>query len=239
MRGAPTTYAERGSDRYAFVQALLESLAPPPRDLIELGAAPGVQSVLLANAGYHVTALDLGAAEWSAEPAGAMGRMLATVDAELVVWDLERTPFPLPDASFDVAVMTEVLEHLREYPARTLAEVRRILRPGGLLVLTTPNAAYLRKRMTLVFGGSVYTPLLDWLFGDTHARHAREYTRAELEQLLEHVGLEPVLVTGRHFYRGSGRDGLLSRSAKTLVDKLARRFPTVGPSFVVAARPKR
>src|SRR5438874_1182331 len=196
-----TTYADEAAERYAFVRQLVMRAVSPPASLVELGAAPGDQSVELARAGYWVTAVDLGLAEWSDRPQGAMQATLAEAGVELVLWDLEQTPYPLADESFDVVVMTEVLEHLRDYPARSLAEARRILRPGGILVLTTPNAAYLRNRLRLVLGRSVYTSLSDWLHGLPHARHAREYTVSELESVVRHAGLELETVTGRHFYR--------------------------------------
>jgi 2-polyprenyl-3-methyl-5-hydroxy-6-metoxy-1,4-benzoquinol methylase len=232
------TYADEEAERYAFLRALLERMAPPPADVVELGAAPGDQSLGLAAAGYRVTAVDLGIAsdDWSERPQGTMEAALAEAGVELVVWDLEQTPYPLADGSFDVVVLTEVLEHLREYPAQSLAEARRLLRPGGLLVLTTPNAAYVRNRVRLALGGSVYTPIGDWLYGLPHARHAREYTRPELELLVRHVGLEPVLVTGRHFYRTGGSRSVSARFGKALVDELARRIPTLGPALVVVAR---
>jgi SAM-dependent methyltransferase len=237
MRPTPGgRYEEEAAERYAFVRALLSRLVPPPADLVELGAAPGNQSLGLARAGYRVTAVDLGLAEWSDRPQGAMTEMLGAAGIELVEWDLEQTPYPLEDESFDVVVLTEVLEHLREFPARALEEARRILRHGGLLVLTTPNAAYVRNRMRLMAGRSVYTPMRDWLHGLPHARHAREYTRSELELLISHAGLEPVVVTGRHFYRTGGRRSLAARTAKLLIDAIAQRAPTLGPTLVVAAR---
>jgi 2-polyprenyl-3-methyl-5-hydroxy-6-metoxy-1,4-benzoquinol methylase len=236
QRPPHTGYAEEAEERYAFVRALLAGMAPPPATLVELGAAPGAQSVGLARAGYRVTAVDLGVAEWSDDAAGTMATTLAQEGVELVEWDLERVPYPLPDASFDVAVMTEVLEHLREYPARSLAEIHRILRPGGLLVLTTPNAAYLKNRLRLALGRSVYTPLGDWLHGLPHARHAREYTASELLTLVRHTGFEPALTTGRHFYRSGGSRSARDRLAKAAIDRLARRVPSLGPALVVAAR---
>jgi 2-polyprenyl-3-methyl-5-hydroxy-6-metoxy-1,4-benzoquinol methylase len=231
-----STYADEAAERYRYVRGLLAWVAPPPASLVELGAAPGDQSVELARAGYRVTAVDLGMAEWSDRPQGAMQASLAKAGVELVVWDLEQTPYPLADETFDVVVMTEVLEHLRDYPARSLEEARRILRPGGILILTTPNAAYVKKRFELLLGRSVYTPLRDWLHGLPHARHAREYTRSELESLVQHAGLAPMVVTGRHFYRAAGDRAPHARVAKVLIDAIARRIPTLGPSLVVVAR---
>ena len=55
-----------------------------------------------------------------------------------IVWDLDRYPYPLETQSFDVIECKDVIEHLHDIPA-TLAECHRILKPGGLLILTTPH----------------------------------------------------------------------------------------------------
>ncbi len=236
MRKGFRGYVEEAEERYAYVRELVVGMAPPPAKLVDLGAAPGDQSLAFAAIGYGVTAVDLGAAEWSERPSGGMETRLAEGGVVFARYDLDTTPYPMADASFDVAVLTEVLEHLREYPLQSLQEVARILRPGGTLVLTTPNAAYVRNRLRLALGRSVYTPLDDWLYGEPHARHAREYTLAELDALVRGAGLEPVLMTGRHFYRRTGRQTLGSRVAKELINLVARQAPTFGPSLAVVAR---
>ena len=224
------------AERHAFIEELLAQLAPAPADVVELGAAPGDQSLALARRGYKVTAFDLGQAEWSDLPEGAMAERLRAGGVSLVIGDLEQPPLPFADGSFDVVLLTEVLEHLRDYPGRTLADVRRILRPGGLLVLTTPNAAYLLNRIRLATGKSVYTPLPDWLYGLPHARHAREYTVREVKELVSHAGLDTVLVTSRHFYRSRGSLASLPRIGKSAISVVARLMPTLGPAIVVVAR---
>jgi SAM-dependent methyltransferase len=225
-------------ERYAYVRRLLSTTRPPPADLVELGAAPGAQCIALASVGYRVTAVDLGEAsdEWGDEASGSMASAFARAGVKLLLWDLDSTPYPLEDESFDLALMTEVLEHLREYPLQALAEVRRILRPGGLLVLTTPNAASLQNRLRLVFGKSVHTPLGDWMFGLPHARHAREYTATELRQLVIRAGLEVVHFDARHFYIRTGRQGRSAVAIKRALDVLARVRPSLGPGLVLLAR---
>ena len=66
--------------------------------------------------------------------------------------DLTR-PLPYPDASYDVVVLSEVVEHLPTY-LPVIREAGRILRPGGTLVLSTPNVARLHSRWHFFWTGT-------------------------------------------------------------------------------------
>ena len=74
----------------------------------------------------------------------------ATLGIETAWADVDE-PLPFADASFGVVVAGELLEHIRS-PERLVAEVRRLLRPGGRFVGSVPNAFRLRNRMRFVAG---------------------------------------------------------------------------------------
>ncbi len=61
-------------------------------------------------------------------------------------------PLPIPPASFDNIISTDVIEHL-ENPRAIFREFSRLLRPGGKLIVTTPNQQSLRSLMSLVLTG--------------------------------------------------------------------------------------
>lgn len=115
-------------------------------------------------------------------------------------FDAEKDPFPYADECFATVLCCELIEHLTSDPMHLMAEVNRILKSGGHLVLTTPNIASLRAVSAILQGHhpgffSAYIRPNDG--AKTDARHNREYTPAEIRWLLQNSGFEVVrLETG-------------------------------------------
>lgn len=100
-------------------------------------------------------------------------------------FNLEEGSFPYNDATFRVVVFCEIIEHLMMDPLHALREIHRILQPGGLLVLTTPNVARLGNVLAMTAGANIYDPYSG--FGP-YGRHNREFTRHELHRILTFAG---------------------------------------------------
>jgi SAM-dependent methyltransferase len=107
--------------------------------------------------------LDLGCRDGALTKTYAAGNEVVGVDADHEAlaeaaklgietrWaDLDET-LPFGDATFDVVVAGELLEHLRD-PRRLVADVRRVLRPGGTFVASVPNAYRLKNRLRFLLG---------------------------------------------------------------------------------------
>lgn len=108
---------------------------------------------------------------------------------KIKICNIETDKFPFESNSFDLVVCTEVLEHLPQSPAHTIRQMYRVAKPGGSLLVTTPNIARSINRAKLLLGKSVAYPL-SHVLEDTNIyhRHNREYTLHELETLIEHAG---------------------------------------------------
>jgi 2-polyprenyl-3-methyl-5-hydroxy-6-metoxy-1,4-benzoquinol methylase len=123
------------------VLELLPTLALPPGAKI-LDAPCGGEAALtlaLRQQGFAAMGADLDKAA-----AVVLGASFARVNLD--------APLPWPDATFDVVISTEGIEHLENHFA-FLREISRILKPGGRLLLTTPNITALRSRVRFFFSG--------------------------------------------------------------------------------------
>lgn len=114
-------------------------------------------------------------------------------DMSMEVFDVERDEFPFEDERFDVVTCLEVLEHLAIDPMAMMSEINRVLKPGGLFVLSTPNAIRTSNVVNILrgeqpCGWNAYNGF------DTN-RHNREYTPREIERLLAASGMTPDEVT--------------------------------------------
>ena len=103
---------------------------------------------------------------------------------------------PFPESTFDAVLLIEVFEHLFE-PNRAAAEVLRVLKPGGILFATVPNAAYWRRRLELLFLGR-FDPLGDdrSISEPWRDPHIRFFTPKTLGRMLRQTGFEPVWSAG-------------------------------------------
>jgi SAM-dependent methyltransferase len=103
------------------------------------------------------------------------------------VCNLNCEKLPLADESFDLAIFTETLEHIYAPPSRVLADIRRVLKPGGRLILSVPNFAALHKRIKLLLGRQIL-PDADQVFKGDGTGHLHEYTLAEISGLVRCAG---------------------------------------------------
>ncbi len=155
-------------------RAFLLGAARAGQRVLDLGCGAGEFSAALAQAGAEVIGADV--AEAALERARRRHPGLCFVS---VPFD---GPLPFEDCSFELVWAGEVIEHVAD-TALWLSEVRRVLSPGGRLLVTTPSHGRLRLAL---FGVAAFSEPL----GD----HLHLYTRRSLAELLGEFGFDPVRV---------------------------------------------
>lgn len=78
---------------------------------------------------------------------------------------------PVPDNSVDVVFVGNVIEHLPNSPRQFMADLKRVMKPGGYMVMDTKNALDLKTRLKVLFGISNWAPLLSFYHMDFNPHH--------------------------------------------------------------------
>lgn len=196
-------------------------------DVVEAGCGAGDNLALLAGDNRVIGLEGLPEAVVAARAAGLDCRAC----------DLEQAPWPLPDGSADVLLCLDILEHLR-HPEQALAEARRVLRPGGWLIVNLPNHFDWRGRWRLLQGGGIDSPRY---FPDTAVwsyPHLRFFRHADVRALLAATGFSGVAdwsarqssIPKARLLAGWGLQRPLLRLSARAPDLLASGF------FVIARR---
>ena len=134
------------------------------RHILDAGCGSGPLSVALRDRGADVTGFDVSAAMVE------LARNRLGDDADLIVHDLA-DPLPYADAAFDDVVASLVLHYLEDWTG-PLAELHRVLKPGGRVILSTNHPLV----YTALNPGANYFDVTEFSFDAEHAGHTVVYT---------------------------------------------------------------
>jgi SAM-dependent methyltransferase len=167
-------------------------------DILQLGAEPYLLTLCLRRTctGRLTLANYFGTADRRGEQRLTNQRTGEQLQLEYDLFNVETEDFPYPDASFDVVIFSEIIEHLAINPVRALAEIHRVLRPDGIVIVTTPNHLALMRLEGFLLGTREMVDRYSPGFG-YGARHNREYFAEELRELLESTGFVVEEITVR------------------------------------------
>jgi 2-polyprenyl-3-methyl-5-hydroxy-6-metoxy-1,4-benzoquinol methylase len=189
----------------------VERHAPRRGKLLDVGCSVGSFLLVARDRGWDVAGLDVstGAIEYAASVHGLDARVGTLQDTDH------------PDESFDVVTIFECIEHMR-YPAAALTAANRVLRKGGLLVVTTPNIDGLFPRTT-------YALLANTIGAWEHPtppHHLYQFSRRTLTALLDRSGFAVIATKTRPM----GLRFTVSQMQSAIIDALKRRAGGQAPA---------
>jgi SAM-dependent methyltransferase len=236
-RGRPAAYFDERAARYdraydgqdadghalrARMSVVLRLLGPGPGDVLDAGMGPGRLCAELERRDWTVSGIDA-----SDEMVAAARRRLPEAAPRLLRAEIEAMPFE--PASFDAVVATGVLEY-SEVP-KALAELARILRPGGRMVVSYPNphAVYAFSKIQVYYPVVRLAKRLLRRPRPSFPRGAGTIPRRRFEALLRAHGLEPVATEHASFLPvPAPLDIVFPRVAA----RLGRRIEGRGPAWL-------
>jgi SAM-dependent methyltransferase len=168
-----------------------------PQRILDVGCGDGAATAMVAKetGDHHVIGVD-----WSTRAL----TLAREYGFSLISAGIDPPGLPLGSGTMDIVIMSELIEHLVDTDA-ALAEVRRVLKPGGTLLLSTPNLAAWYNRALLVLG--VQPIFSEVSLRGIHGRpgklvvgHLRVFTRRALVELLAANGFGRIEVSGARYH---------------------------------------
>jgi len=198
-------YLRAHRERLAEDLAIIERELPSGR-LLEIGSVPPLLTAALKESGREAVGVDIAPARF----AGCIGELGLDVRA----CDIERDTLPFGDGEFTGVIFNEVFEHLRIDLIHTMGELARVTKPGGRMVLTTPNMRSARGMIALLVRGrsAFLCPDVHEQYNKLrtigHMGHVREYTERDVTDLCARAGFSHA----KTIWRRGARESVLERA---------------------------
>ena len=197
--------------------------------VLDVGAGHGLLLSFLTELGHECHALDV-----QDQPAAHLD-IYGAKNIAFHLCNVEVDAIPYPDESFDAVVCCQVLEHFSHSHLPAMKEIRRVLRPGGIVEVDVPNAASFRNRSRMLRGKHITydyeehylhaAPILYKGMSFFPRRHNREFTKSDLEILLRASGYREIdvqFLKSRRYREGWGRLQSVGTAIKDLVPSLRK-----------------
>jgi len=216
--------AEQGG-RFVYTLSYLDTILKPGQVLLDVGSHALHFGMAARAVGLDVWGADI---EFFAKHPVIERRRVAAGIHETRVCDLQGGSLPYENDFCDAIVFAEALEHLNFSPLPVIQEFLRVLKPGGFLIVTTPNAVRAGSRLRFLAGHNVFADLHTLCKGDAFSVHFREYSLAEVRQLLEWGGFQVVEARCRYLYPVGGVRKLVKAILQRVAPQLAGNLFVVG-----------
>ena len=187
-------YVNNNLNKYIhIVSRIMKECSLPGSKILSIGSGPCDLEAILSKLGYDITAIDDLNDHWHliGKNRERITNFAKRMNIKLITQSAGSSQ--IKENYFDVVLLIDIIEHLHRSPRELLNYSISSLKPGGLLIVETPNTVALVNRLKVLFGRSnqVSADFIYWNIGEYRA-HIREYTRSELKEILLYHGLTAV-----------------------------------------------
>ena len=157
------------------------------------------KTAVLQLLGYQCSTFDDLNDEWHLKDDNR-GKILQFAESMGIDFNLASEGYlPFDEGSFDMVMAHDVLEHLHDSPRDFLNDLVALVKPGGYLFITVPNAVNIKKRINVLMGKTNLPNYSEfyWYPGPWRG-HVREYVKNDLRLMSEFLNLETIELTSCH-----------------------------------------
>lgn len=199
--------------RIKVMLSMIDNLNLKEKNILDIGCYDGTLLSLIKNRNNAFYGLE--ASDWGVEKSKGKG-----INVQKYFFNGENN-LPSLNEFFDAVIIGEIIEHIFDTDF-FLEEIKRILKPGGRIVISTPNVASFGRRLLLFFG---INPIIEASPNEADSSgHVRYFTTKSLSQLLKKHNFR--IVKYKSDYVNFSKNGSVKSSF------LAKIFPKLGTSIV-------
>ncbi|OGS22596.1 MAG: hypothetical protein A2252_03185 [Elusimicrobia bacterium RIFOXYA2_FULL_39_19] len=174
-------------DKFESFVKLMNAGREGGQKILDIGCNNGWVSTLYRLPGDEIKGIDI-------SEANIKKAKEAEVDA--IQCDIEKE-LPYPDASFDIIICADVLEHLF-FPENVIKEMYRVLKIGGFVIIGIPNLFCLKSRIEMLFG--LQCSFIEYPY---NFEHIRQFSKRSMNRLLKNYGFDVTRVIATGWYMNS------------------------------------
>lgn len=225
------TYFQIHEARYKRILEEIAKIVVKSNRILDVGCFPYHLGAALEKMGYAV---------W-----GIAGTHEPIKNKKVEILNIETDTFPYKNNFFDLVLCSEVVEHLPHSPIPAIKEMYRVTKPGGHILITTPNINRSINQGKMILGRApVYSIDAFWenegKGSNLYHRHNREYTLNELKKLTTHAGWHvrkaTHFVSYTPFRRRSRKDNPLLWTAKLTNFLAMKAIPRLADTILLTGK---
>ena len=194
-------YLDGLDEVHTSIASTVQKWLPQGATVLDFGSGPCDKTAVIQKLGYVCSACDDLSDHWHQLPGNVDKIKQFASASEVKFHQLETYELPYPANSFDMVMIHDVLDHLHDSPRELMNKLVSLIKPGGFLFVTLPNAVNIRKRISVMKGQTNMPPYKSYYWHPGPWRgHVREYVKDDLRQMSDYLGLAAVELEGCHHF---------------------------------------
>ena len=192
-------YMSESYELYSNMAITINKYIKPGSKILDFGSGACDKTAVIQSLGYQCSGFDDLNDEWHRKDNNLNMILDFTKDMGVDLNLAENGYLPFDKESFDMVMTHDVYEHLHDSPREITNDLAELIKPGGYLFITVPNAVNIRKRLAVLRGETNLPGFASyyWYPGSWRG-HIREYVKRDLSLLTEFIGFELVELRGCH-----------------------------------------